>query len=152
MYGLTTELPIIYSLICILFGVVCAYLLYRNNKFENKILSRILLVLRSVIVSVLAFLLLNPFISKITTLEEKPIFVLAQDVSISCGDSEDSIFFASLSDQLSTNFDVIEYNYSDDISEGFLSKKKGESTDISNLIDEVELKFSGRNIIFIFWI
>ena len=122
MYGLTTELPITYSLFCILIGVVYAYLLYRNNKFENIILSRTLFLLRSVIVSVLAFLLLNPLISKISTQEEKPIVVLAQDVSISCGDSEDSTFFASLSDQLSTNFDVIEYNYSDDISEGFLSK------------------------------
>ena len=147
MYGLITELPIIYSLFCILVGIVYAYLLYRNNKFENKILIRLLFVLRSVIVSVLAFLLLNPFISNISTHEEKPIVILAQDVSISCGDFEDSIFFATLSDQLSTNFDVIEYNYSEDVSEGFLSKKKGESTDISNLLDEVELKYSGRNLL-----
>ena len=42
---------------------------------------------------------------------------------------------------------MVEYNYSDDVSEGFLSKKKGESTDISNLIDEIELKYSGRNIL-----
>ena len=84
---------------------------------------------------------------KISTQEEKPIVVLAQDVSISCGDSEDSIYFSSLSDQLSTNFDVVEYNYSEDISEGFLSEKKGESTDISNLLDEVELKYSGRNLL-----
>ena len=147
MFELTTELPITYSLFCILIGVFYAYLLYRNNIFENKILSRTLFVLRSVIVSVLAFLLLNPLISKISTQEEKPIVVLAQDVSISCEDSEDSIFFTSLSDQLSTNFDVVEYNYSDDVSEGFLSKKKGESTDISNLIDEIELKYSGRNLL-----
>ena len=146
MFGLTTELPIIYSLFCILVGIVYAYLLYRNNKFENKILIRLLFVLRSVIVSVLFFLLLNPFISNISTYEEKPIVVLAQDVSISCGGFEDSIFFASLSDKLSTNFDVIEYNYSEDVSEGFLSKKKGESTDISNLLDQVELKYSGRNL------
>ena len=146
MFGLTTELPIIYSLFCILVGIVYAYLLYRNNKFENKILIRLLFVFRSVIVSVLVFLLLNPFISNISTYEEKPIVVLAQDVSISCGGFEDSVFFASLSDKLSTNFDVIEYNYSEDVSEGFLSKKKGESTDISNLLDEVELKYSGRNL------
>ena len=59
---------------------------------------------------------------------------------------KDSIFFI-LSDQLSLIFDVVEYNYSDDVSEGFLSKKKGESTDISNLIDEVELNYSGRNLL-----
>ena len=147
MYGLTTELPIIYSLFCILIGVIYAYLLYRNNKFENKILSRILFIFRSFIVSVLAFFLLNPFISKISTVEEKPIVVLAQDVSISCAGSKDSTFFASLSDQLSNNFDVVEYNYSDDVSEGFSSKKIGESTDISNLLEEVELKYSGRNLL-----
>ena len=42
---------------------------------------------------------------------------------------------------------MVEYNYSDDVSEGFSSKKIGESTDISNLIDEVELKYSGRNLL-----
>ena len=147
MYGLTTELPIIYSLFCIFIGIVYAYLLYRDNKFDNKILSRLLFVLRLVIVSVLVFLLLNPFISNISTHEEKPIVVLAQDVSISCGNSEDSIFFASLSDQLSIDFEVVEYNYSEDISKGFLSEKKGESTDISNLLDQVELKYSGRNLL-----
>ena len=147
MFGLTTELPIIYSLFCILIGVVYAYLLYRNNKFENKILSLTLFVFRSIIVSVLSFLLLNPFMSKISAEEEKPIVVLAQDVSISCADSEDSIYFASLSEQLSTNFNVVEYNYSEDISKGFLSDKKGESTDISNLLDEVDLKYSGRNLL-----
>ncbi|MAO71758.1 MAG: hypothetical protein CMD02_04530 [Flavobacteriales bacterium] len=85
--------------------------------------------------------------SKISTEEEKPIVVLAQDVSISCADSEDSIYFATLSEQLSTNFNVVEYNYSEDVSKGFLSDKKGESTDISNLLDEVDLKYSGRNLL-----
>ena len=72
---------------------------------------------------------------------------MAQDVSISCEDSNDSIYFAKLSNQLSEKFDLIEYNYSDKIRQGFVSKKKGESTNISSLLDEIELNYSDRNLL-----
>ena len=81
------------------------------------------------------------------TQEEKPIVVLTKMFLFHVKILKILYIFSSLNDQLSTNFDVVEYNYSEDISEGFSSKKKGESTDISNLLEEVELKFSGRNLL-----
>ena len=147
MFSFNTELPILYTVFCIFLGVIYAYFLYRNNKFDSKVLVRILFLVRLIIVSLLSFFLLNPFISNFRTIEEKPIVVLAQDVSISCEDSNDSTYFAKLSNQLSEKFDLIEYNYSDKIRQGFVSKKKGESTNISILLDEIELNYSDRNLL-----
>ena len=147
MFSLNTELPIIYTVFCVLTGSIYAYFLYRNNKFDNKSIVRILFLIRLIVVSLLSFFLLNPFLSNLRTIEEKPIVVLAQDVSISCEDSKDSINFAILSNQLSENFDLIEYNYSDKVRPGFVSKKMGESTNISSLLDEIELNYSDRNLL-----
>ena len=83
MFSITTELPIYYSIICILLGIVYAYFLYQKNKFFSKKLTALLFIFRALVVSVLAFLLLNPLSSVTNTIEEKPIIILAQDASIS---------------------------------------------------------------------
>ena len=147
MFGITTELSIYYSIICILLGVVYAYFLYRKNNFESNTLTSVLFVFRALVVSVLSFLLLNPLTNILETTEEKPIVILAQDASVSCQESEDFIKFTKLQQSLSENFDVFVYNYSDELREGFVSEKKGVSTNISKLMDEVDLKFSGRNLL-----
>jgi len=147
MFGITTELSIYYSIICILLGVVYAYFLYRKNNFESKTLTSVLFVFRALVVSVLSFLLLNPLTNILETTEEKPIVILAQDASVSCQESEDFFKFTKLQQSLSENFDVFVYNYSDELREGFVSEKKGVSTNISKLMDEVDLKFSGRNLL-----
>ena len=147
MFGITTELSIYFSIICILLGVVYAYFLYRKNNFESKTLTSVLFVFRALVVSVLSFLLLNPLTNILETTEEKPIVILAQDASVSCQESEDFIKFTKLQQSLSENFDVFVYNYSDELREGFVSEKKGVSTNISKLMDEVDLKFSGRNLL-----
>jgi len=147
MFSLNTELPTIYSIFCVLLGVIYAYFLYRNNKFDNKILVRILFLVRLIVVSLISFLLLNPLLSNLRTVEEKPIVVLAQDASISCDGSKDSVNFSKLSNQLSEYFDLVEYNYSDKTRQGFVSKKMGESTNISSLFDEIELNYTDRNLL-----
>ena len=147
MFTITTELPIYYSMICILLGVCYAYFLYRKNKFLSKTLTSVLFIFRAVVVSVLAFLLLNPLTSITKTTEEKPLVILAQDVSISTSEFIDSLSFVDLQNKLSENFEVIDYNYSDEVRDGFSSEKEGVSTNISKLFDEVDLKFSGRNLL-----
>ena len=83
MFSITTELPIYYSIICILLGVVYAYFLYRKNKFFSKKLTILLFLFRALVVSVLAFLLLlNPLSSVTNTIEEKPIIILAEGDSV----------------------------------------------------------------------
>lgn len=147
MFGITTELPIYYSIICILLGVVYAYFLYRNNNFLSRKITSILFVFRAVVVSVLSFLLLNPLTTIVHHSQEKPLVILAQDVSKSTSTYSDSTSFANLQTELLNNFDIVSYHYSDEVKEGFISDKKGISTNISKLMDEVDLKYSSRNLL-----
>ena len=147
MFSITTELPIYYSVLCILLGVIYAYFLYRKNRFFSKKLTTVLFVFRALVVSVLFFLLLNPLSSVTETIEERPIIILSQDASVSTSsDSSDYQNLINLKNKLSSDFDVITYNYSDQIKEGFTTDKTGNSTNISHLLDEVDLKYSGRNL------
>jgi hypothetical protein len=147
MFSITTELPIYYSVLCILLGVIYAYFLYRKNRFFSKKLTTVLFVFRALVVSVLFFLLLNPLSSVTETIEERPIIILSQDASVSTSsDSSDYQNLINLKNKLSSDFDVITYNYSDQLKEGFTTDKTGSSTNISQLLDEVDLKYSERNL------
>ena len=146
MFGLTTELPIIYSIFCILLGVVYAYFLYRKNKFASKCITTLLFVFRFLVVSVLAFLLLHPITTNLQTTTEKPLVVLAQDASVSCKNDQDYKEFQDLKESLLEDFDVIDYHYSDVVKRGFTEDKKGQGTNNSILFDEIDLKYSGRNL------
>lgn len=146
MFGLTTELPIIYSIFCILLGVIYAYFLYRKNNFASKSLTAFLFVFRFLAVSILVFLLLNPITTNLQTTTEKPLVVLAQDGSVSCKNEQDYKQFQELKESLSDEFDVIRYHYSDEVKEGFTEDKNGQSTNSSILFDEIDLKYSGRNL------
>ena len=146
MIGISTELPIYYSIFCILLGVGYAYFLYRKNRLLSETLKVVLFAIRTIVVSALAFLLLNPLSTIIQTSEEKPIVILAQDVSFSTSDISDSLSFENLKFQLQDNFDVVTYSYSDKVNEYFTNKKLAYSTNISNLFNEIDLKYSNRNL------
>ena len=151
MFGITTEFSmlytIVYSIFCLVLGLGYSYLLYRKNNFSSRIITTVLFFLRAFVVSFLAFLLSNPLTSTLEQMEEKPIIVLAQDASISCNNFDDLNKFQELEQILSNQFDIVAYNYSDGVNEGFITEKKGKSTNISKLMDEVDLKFSGRNLL-----
>ena len=143
MFSITTELPIYYSVLCILLGLIYAYFLYRKNKFFSKKLTALLFIFRALVVSVLSFLLLNPLSSVTNTIEEKPIIILAQDVSISTSsDTSDFKKFQNLENKLSSDFEVFKYHYSDKVKKerDFTKVKTDSSTNISQLLDEVDLK------------
>lgn len=146
MLGISTELPISYSIFCILLGVGYAYFLYRKNRLLSESLKIVLFTIRTIVVSALAFLLLNPLSTIIQNSEEKPIVILAQDVSFSTSDISDSLSFENLKLQLQDNFDVVTYSYSDKVNEYFTNKKLTYSTNISNLFNEIDLKYSNRNL------
>ena len=100
MLGITTELSIYYSIICILLGVVYSYFLYRKNNFLSRKITYILFIFRTVVVSVLSFLLLNPLSTIVHHSQEKPLVILAQDVSKSTSSYSDSTSFANLQTEL----------------------------------------------------
>ena len=82
MQNITTELPIIYSILCLLIGVAYSYFLYNKHTFEGKSwLPKILAFLRLIVVFILTFFFLEPFVSSLMIDKEKPIIVVGIDQS-----------------------------------------------------------------------
>ena len=77
-------------LVCALFGVGFAYLLYRTSHPWTKTWNRILFATRAVLAFFLMFLLLGPIVKQINNLFEKPYFVIVYDNSISVKEASDS--------------------------------------------------------------
>lgn len=108
-------------------------------------------------VSILAFLLLSPLIKTINREVEKPVIIIAQDNSQSLIIGKDSTFYKTdykkklqtLIDELDEKYDVRSYTFAEKIKElgnvdslAFNEKQ----TDISSLFDEIETRFSNRNV------
>ena len=86
--GITTDLPIFFSIVCILTAFGYAYFLYHKERLiTNLLLLRSLFVLRFTFVSILTSLLLNPIVKTIQKEIEQPIVIIAQDISSSIKDS-----------------------------------------------------------------
>jgi len=142
---ISTDLPIMYSIACLLLGLGYAFFLYRKERLiTNLLLLRSLFVLRFIFVSILAGLLLNPVVKSIQKEIEQPIVIIAQDISSSI---KDSVFYDlnTLSEQF-TDFDVYTYSFAATMSSGFSKVNSGVKTNLSKVINEVESRFSNRNI------
>ena len=85
------DYPWYFLLFCLLAGGLYAWWLYRRTPF-SKILRWLLTVLRFLVVSVIAFLLLAPILRQKVHERQQPRIVLMQDVSGSVTSSADSIF------------------------------------------------------------
>ncbi len=82
MHSITTELHIGFSVLCLLLGLAYAYFMYNKHFFEGKSwLPKVMAFLRFIVVSILAFFLLEPFVSSLLIDREKPIIVVGVDQS-----------------------------------------------------------------------
>jgi len=143
--GIATDLPIFYSTACILLAFGYAYFLYhKESLITNLYLLRGLFLIRFIFISMLSVLLLNPIFKTIQNEEEKPILIIAQDVSSSI---KDSVFYdlINLSKKF-PDFDVYPYSFSSSITAGFSEFNNGLKTNYNKLVGEVESRFSNRNI------
>ena len=82
MLEFNSGLPLYYSVICILFGVLYSFFLYkRENSLTSSKLIFTLFTFRTLLISILAFLLLGPFVKSIVNTTERPIVIIAKDNS-----------------------------------------------------------------------
>ena len=130
---------------CLLLGFVYSLLLYfRQHNFLNKKLLFLLSLLRFLLISFLAFLLLDPIVKSSKEIKEKPVVVILQDVSSSINKNiknELEDFSSKLKD-----LDVFKYSFSDRIYDDFSEKNNGLYTNISKVINEINNRFSNRNL------
>lgn len=156
--AILTEYSIWLSLLCILTGVLFSFLLYYKNKdidFGTRNL-KILMGLRALSITLIAFLLLAPLTKMTIKKSEKPILLFALDNSESIISISDSSYyknqfpkeFQSLISKFDNKYEILLYNIGDnsrkveDNSFDFSDK----STQFSDLIDEINTIYTNRNI------
>ncbi len=111
-------------------------------------------VFRFVVVSLLAFLLLSPMIKTIFHEVEKPIVIVAQDNSKSILIGKDSAYYRkdypdamnNLIKDLQKDYDVKQLSFGDGVKEGIDYTYTDLQTNISQLFEEVNNKYNGRNV------
>lgn len=158
--NIVTEYPWWSVILCILAGLIYAgALYYRDRRFPE--LKRFVLygmsVLRFVVVTVLCLLLLNPLLKSVDRKLEKPIVVLAQDNSESITATADSAYYKgeykqqleALKSQLAEKYEVYAYSFGDGVNELPLADSlhfNEKTTNFSNLFDELDTRYSNRNV------
>jgi hypothetical protein len=155
-FSLTTAYPWWLALICLLAGLGYAFILYyknQNNGFSRSI-NIFLFGVRSLTVSLIAFLLLSPLLKSVMRHSEKPVIVIAADNSESIVIGKDSAFYRQefpgvineFAQDLQSRFDVVTYSFSGSVESGVRAGYRGKETDISNVFNEVRNRYSNRNL------
>jgi hypothetical protein len=136
--------------VCLLLGLLYAWLMYRQPVQLAKGPRNALFALRAIVVTVLALLLVSPLIRSVSYQPQKPVILIAQDNSASIklfskvlpnGD-----VFSSLKKQLGDDYEVHEFNFSKDLQDGLTNSYNGTQTNISNALHQLNERFVNRNI------
>jgi hypothetical protein len=142
--------------LCIVLGIAYASALYykeRKNEFSLA-LKWVMATLRAVAVALIAFLLLNPMIKKVSRTSEKPVIIIAADNSQSIITGKDSSYYrnefpkeiAAVADKLREKFNVKEYTFGDEVNQGLNINFTEKQTAFSSLFDEITTRFTNRNV------
>lgn len=156
-FSLYTDYPIWFLSFCILAGAGYSFFLYRSEKRFDEIPKwmRVALPgLRFVTVTAISFFLLSPLLKNISRTVEKPIIIFAQDNSESLVFGKDSTYYkgeylksiSGLVSSLADKYDTNIYSFGDKIKSGLSFNFREKQTDIAALFDEIETRFSNRNV------
>ena len=143
----------------IIFGFIAALLISGTLYFKNlkekefsQTLKIVLALLRGTAVMLLFFLLLQPFIKKISTQSQKPILFFAQDVSASVKKATDSLSLASYLEAVEKTTSSLEKKYEvkvlslgDKLREGLDKEMGDQSTKLSDVFDYVDEQYKDAN-------
>lgn len=154
---IVTDYPLWFSIFCLLLGALYAGILYYKDselKEAGVWINRLLAGLRLLLVSILAFLLLSPFIKTLFNKVEKPVIIIAQDNTSSILLNKDSTFYKTeylnnlrtLKENLEENFEVKSYTFGEQLIEGDKIDYTQKVTDLSEVFNELSNKFYNRNV------
>ena len=140
----------------LLTGLIYAGLLYFRNK-NNKIgfvWTTVLFGFRFLAVSLLAFLLLSPFLRTKKKVVEKPIVVFAYDNSRSMTLGKDTVFdYTAFLEQangiaakLSQNYNLDRWSFAEYTAFGLAPDFRGEISDYSQMLRQIDENYSGANV------
>lgn len=130
---LLLDYPWYYILFCLLAGAAYSFILYRKDPKQQDDTSgswRLpLALLRFISVTLIAFLLLAPLVKRHVNTHEKPIIVLAQDVSESVQPVDHKLWEFD-----SPQFDIVRDSFG------------GKTTDIAAALQDIADRYAGRNL------
>ncbi len=118
---------------------------------------RTLSIFRFLVITLLSFFLLSPFLKSINRTVEKPVIILAQDNSESIIVGKDSSFYRteykknlqSMIDELNEKYEVRTYSFADktkEIKSVDSLRFNEKQTNISMFFDDIENKYTNRNV------
>lgn len=157
-FSFITTYPWWFLLLCPLAGFLAAGILYysaiKKGDPDLKKVNLFLFAFRFVSVTVLVFLLFGPMLRKQYRETEKPVIVIAQDNSESLMFGKDSSFYRNefkksiedLSLALEDKYEVQSYSFGDKVKEGLAWNFQDKQTDFSQLIAELESRYTNRNL------
>lgn len=139
---------------CLGLGIAYAFLLYGNPVNLKNTTKRLLFATRSILISLIAFLLVAPMVKTTRERLEKPLIILALDNSSSILSSKASNFdiksyinqIENLEKELSADYELRTFKFDSQIKEGLSASFDGNQTDISKLFKQINDQFSNRNI------
>jgi hypothetical protein len=137
-----------------LLGMFYAWLLYRQPTGLSNTLRYLLSAFRFLTVLILSLLLLSPMIKSVTSRQQKPLILVAQDNSTSVklftSKGFSPVQFVSqlsgLKRQLGDGYDVREFNFAGDIRDSLSTSFSGKQTDISGVFKALRNRYSDQNI------
>ena len=138
-----------FILLCILLGLIYAYVLYRGKHAWNKRVTQLLFVVRTIIVALVSFLLIGPVLKLTNNIFEKPALVFLIDNSTSLKGNIDSV---KLQNELSEKtMQLREQGYDivwKDLSGKEIDKIKFEnkSSDLNGALRNVTSDYEGKNL------
>ncbi|RFZ95231.1 hypothetical protein D0C36_06810 [Mucilaginibacter conchicola] len=145
--------------LCVVLGLLYAWLMYRKPVQLQKSFRYGLFALRAIVVSLLALLLLSPLIKSVTYQPQKPLILIAQDnsesiklfrgqnkVSPDGGDLEGANSLLALQKQLGDDYEVHAFNFDKDLKDGLSNTFNGKQTNISGALKQLNDRFVNQNI------
>ncbi len=146
--------------LCLLAGILYAAILYyreRHNEFPG-LARTVLAAARAILVALLAFLLLGPFVRKLSHETEKPIVVFAQDFSRSMVMTADSTFYRhdyldqlkSILAELEDTYQVESFAFGQEVVPGLGHDYDHDYTDMGSVLAHVDNTFGNRNLAGVF--
>jgi hypothetical protein len=130
-------------------------LYYKEVKNEFSVtLKWFLAVFRTIAITLISFLLLNPMLKSTTRHSEKPIIIFAQDNSQSIVSGNDSAYYRnqynekikSMLEGISSTYIIDKFTFGEAIDKEYKPDYSDKLTDIAGLFENLSEQFAGQNI------
>ncbi len=139
---------------CIILAVLYGLLLYQKPANISKTWRNILFAIRTIAVFILSFLLLAPLVKSVSKHLQKPLVLVLQDNSTSIKQFPSKNFnpknfvvqLQQLKKTLGDGYDVQEFNFGKNLSNGFSDSLNGKQTDIAGAFESLNNRFGNQNI------